>query len=60
MDNRSIFLYFMEIDRRLELRASLASVPARGYVEGEGCSCFRRGVTERDDQSVCIDWTWNA
>lgn len=37
-----------------------ASVTARWYVYGKGCVCLRCGVTEREDQSVCIDWTCKA
>jgi hypothetical protein len=60
MDNRSTFLYFKEIDQGMLLIVLLASASARRYVEGKGCFIFRRGVTEREDQSVYIDWTWNA
>lgn len=57
MDNRLIFLYFMKIVKGYLLIALPASVTARWYVCEEGYFYFRSGVTEREDQSVCIDWT---
>ena len=60
MDNRLIFLYFVKIDRVCIERVLSASVPAREYVDGKVLVPARCGVTEREDQSVCIDWTWNA
>ncbi len=60
MDNRLIFLYFNVIVQGPMLIVLQASVTARWYVYGKGCVCLRCGVTEREDQSVCIDWTWKA
>jgi hypothetical protein len=60
MGNRSIFLYFVEIDQGFRVITLPASVPFGGYVSGEGSRRPRCGVTEREDQIVCIDCTWNA
>ena len=60
MDNRLIFLYFVKIAKACILRVLSASVPAREYVDGKGRVPARCGVTEWEDQSVYIDWTWNA
>ena len=60
MDNRLIFLYFVRIAKLCSLIVLLASVPFGGYVDGTGFLQDRCGVTEWEDQSVCIDWTWNA
>ena len=60
MDNRLIFLYFRRIAQGFRLRVLSATAPAREYVDGKGYRTPRSGVTEREDQSVCIDWTWNA
>ena len=38
----------------------LASTPFGEHVDGTGFLHGRCGVTEREDQSVCIDWTWKA
>ena len=60
MDIRSIFLNFVEIAQWPLLRACLASTPFGEHVGREGwCGC-RRGVTEWEDRSVRIDWTWKA
>lgn len=60
MDNRLIFLYFVRIVKGLSLIVLLASVSFGRYVDGTGFLRFRCGVTEWEDQSVCIDWTLNA
>lgn len=60
MDNRLIFLYFVQIVRDSVLIVWPASVPAREYVSWKGYAASRCGVTEREDESVCIDWTWKA
>lgn len=60
MDNRLKFLYFRKIDQGVLLTTFFASASARRYVIEERCFIFRRGVTEWEDQSVCIDCTWNA
>jgi hypothetical protein len=60
MDNRLIFLYLLLIAQGFRLRAFIASTPAREHVVGEGCLKPRCGVTEQEDWSVRIDWTWNT
>ena len=60
MDNRLIFLYFCKIAKERSLISQSASTPFGGHVCREGCVQSRSGVTEREDQSVCIDCTWNA
>jgi hypothetical protein len=60
MDNRLIFLYFVEIAQTFIERALSASAPAREYVDGEVLVTVRCGVTEWEDQSVRIDWTCNT
>ena len=60
MDIRLIFLNFVTIVPTCIVIALLASAPAREYVDGEGSVPVRCGVTEREDQSVRIDWTCNA
>ena len=60
MDIRLIFLNFKRIAQCPPLRAWTASTPAREHVFREGYEGCRCGVTEREDQSVCIDWTWKA
>lgn len=57
MDNRSIFLYFVRIAQDSIMKALLASTPFGEHVDEEGLVASRCGVTEREDQSVCIDWT---
>jgi hypothetical protein len=57
MDNRLIFLYFKKIAQDFRLRIWWATAPAREYVLWKGYRTSRSGVTEREDQSVCIDWT---
>ena len=60
MDNRLIFLYFVQIVRACILKVLLASTPAREHVDEKGWVPARCGVTEREDQSVRIDCTWNV
>ena len=60
MDNRLIFLYFVQIAKGSSLIVLLASTPFGEHVDGTGFLAFRCGVTEWEDQSVCIDWTCNA
>jgi hypothetical protein len=55
MDNRLIFLYFVEIVPDCILIVWPASVPAREYVSWKGYVPSRCGVTEWEDQSVRID-----
>jgi hypothetical protein len=59
MDNRLIFLYFVKIAQTCIERALSASALAREYVDEEVLVPVRCGVTEWEDQSVRIDWTWN-
>ncbi len=39
------------------MRILPASTPFGEHVSGKGLVASRCGVTEREDQSVCIDWT---
>ena len=62
MGNRSIFLYFVEIAKGCTLIILQASGYTFGfnYVCEKGCVHSRCGGTEWEDQSVCIDCTWNT
>jgi len=60
MDNRLIFLYFVEIAQGCSMRVLPASFPFGENVSEKGLLPPRSGVTEREDQSVCIDCTWKA
>ena len=57
MDIRSIFLNFVRIAKDCIVRALPASTPFGEHVCGEGSVPSRCGVTEAEDQSVCMDWT---
>ena len=60
MDSRLIFLHLVRIDKGYSLIVLLASVSFGRYVDETGFLYFRSGVTEQEDQNVCIDWTWKA
>jgi len=59
MDNRSIFLYLVRTAKGCCSRASKVSVRAlHGYIFRAGELPPRRGGTEWEERSVCIDCTW--